>query len=79
MQKGGVLQLFIMSAIVATCLLFPVGALVALLCLLLGFSPYTLLTFGGHVDEVRAVVAWWVIALVPAGVYAAWVTHFKEV
>jgi hypothetical protein len=66
MRKGGVLQLIIMSAIVAT-------------CLLVGASPYALLTFGGHLDEVAAVVAWWAIALVPAGIYATWVTHFKEV
>ena len=78
MRQGNVLQHFIMSAIVATIMIIPVGAIVAVACLLAGVSPYTLLTFGGHVEEARAVVVWWAISLIPAGIYSVWVTHLKE-
>jgi hypothetical protein len=61
----------VMSAIVATLVFLPVGLLVALGCvLLLGFSPHTVLSFGGAVSEPLGAISWWLASLVPATIYS---------
>ena len=68
-------QVLVMSVIVATILVVPLGALVALGCLIVGVSPLTVLTFGGALHAAEGVIAWWMIAVLPAAVYAYTVMH----
>lgn len=70
------LQIAIMAAIVATLLWLPLVALLSLAAhLAFGISWHELLTFGEVIAAPEGLVAWWVIALVPAGVYAAIVSR----
>jgi len=65
------LQVAVMACIVATLLLLPVGALLALVCeLAFGVSPHSFVTFDDTFNEPVGVLAWWAAALLPAGVYA---------
>lgn len=75
MHENSPRQLVVMTAIVATILIVPAGALVALGCLLAGVSPLAVLTFGGHMHAAAGIVAWWIIALLPAAIYSVSVTH----
>lgn len=62
-----------MAAIVATMLCVPAGALIAALLMLFGVSLPLLVTFGGALHPVLGLIAWWVLFLVPALAYSAWV------
>ena len=62
-----------MAAIVATMLCVPAGALLAALLMLFGISLPALVTLGGALHPVLGLMAWWVLFLVPALVYSAWV------
>ena len=61
----------VMAAIVATLLVCPVGALLALLSfILLGISLHAFVTFGGTLSALQGVLAWWLVSFVPALAYA---------
>ena len=65
-----------MAAIVATLLWLPLVALLALGArLAFGLPFHEFLTFGEVIAASEGVVAWWAIALVPSGVYAALVSR----
>lgn len=69
-------QLGVMSAIVATLALLPVGLLVALACALVpAFSLDAAVTFGGTFSGPVGLLAWWATLLVPATVYSAICLH----
>jgi hypothetical protein len=59
-----------MSAIVAT-LVLPVAAFFTWIAsLLFGFSLYGVMTFGGAVNGPVGLIAWWLVWLLPAWLYA---------
>jgi hypothetical protein len=61
-----------MAAIVTTLAYLPVGALVALLAFGAFDVPlHSLLTLGGEIHLVAGLALWWVIAYLPALLYAA--------
>ena len=62
-----------MAAIVTTMLCVPAGVLLAALLMLFGVPLTALVTFGGALHPVLGLMAWWVLFLVPALVYSAWV------
>ncbi len=66
--------MFVMAAIVATALFFPVMGLLALLArLTFGVSLHALVTLGGELSGVDGLVVWWAVMLIPALVYAGYV------
>ena len=70
-ETGLFFRLVQMAAIVTTMLLFPAGALIALvLSLAFGISPHEFVTFGGTFNEPLGVIAWWLVAFVPASIYS---------
>ena len=65
--------MFVMATVVATLFLIPVGGLLALFCYLaFGVSLEGFVTFGGEIPAFEGLVAWWVIMLVPAIVWSAY-------
>lgn len=61
----------VMAAIVATLLVLPVGALLALLAVgALGMSFPGFLTFGGALNAFTGLLAWWALAFAAALVYS---------
>ncbi len=65
-------QALVMAAIVATALLLPFAGLLGLLgYLVLGISLQDFVTFGGALDLLAGVLAWWALAWVAAMAYAA--------
>lgn len=71
-------QMIVMASIVATALFVPVTGLLALLgFLLFGISLFDFVTFGGALGPVEGLIAWWVLMLVPALVYAAYVMPWE--
>jgi hypothetical protein len=74
-----IFKVVVMAAIVATLLIVPVGALLALLAyLLLGASLQAFVTFGGTLSAVQGVLAWWLLAFVPALAYAAFALPWHQ-
>ena len=72
-------KLVVMAAIVATLLVVPMGALLALLAYgLLGTSLQAFVTFGGTLSPFKGVLAWWLLAFVPALVYAAFALPWHQ-
>ncbi|TAK86479.1 MAG: hypothetical protein EPO20_07475 [Betaproteobacteria bacterium] len=64
--------MIVMAAIVASALYVPVAGLLALLAFVLfGVSLREFVTFGGALGALDGLVAWWVLMLLPALVYAA--------
>jgi hypothetical protein len=69
-------QLAIATAIVATLLFLPAGALLALaLRLAIDMPLHTFVTFGGVFSAPAGVLAWWALALLPSLLYAALVSR----
>ena len=67
-------QMVLMAAIVATALLVPAGAILALLGFaLFGLSLQGFITFGGSIAAAPGLALWWAILLLPSLVYAAYV------
>ena len=61
-----------LTAIVATIMCVPVGALLAGAAWLFGgVTPHGFLTFGERLPAAAGLVAWWGLACIPAAVYAA--------
>jgi hypothetical protein len=72
-------KVVVMAAIVATLLIVPVGALLALLVyVLLGTSLQAFVTFGGTLSAFHGVLAWWLMAFVPALAYAAFALPWHQ-
>jgi hypothetical protein len=68
-----VLQMLVMTAIVTTALFVPLGTLLALICFaLFRIGLLDFVTFGGRLNAVEGLAAWWLIFFVPALVYAAY-------
>ena len=60
-----------MTAVVATLLCIPVGALLAgISFLVFGVPLHTFVTFGGHFSEPVGLIVWWAAGFAPALVYA---------
>ena len=60
------------AAIVATLLRLPVGALLAWLCFaVLGISLHAFVTFGGELNGLQGLLAWWALGFLAAFVYSA--------
>jgi len=60
-------QVVAMTAIVATLMCLPVGALLALFgYAALGISFHAFLTFGGALGELQGLLAWWTLAFLAA-------------
>lgn len=68
---GSVPQMLLMAVIVASLLYFPVGAVLALLCALIGVSLQAFVTFGGALGTLAGMLAWWLLGFAGALVYAA--------
>lgn len=66
-------QVAVMAAIVATLAYLPLGVLLALTLRLFGIPLDALLTFGGALNAVLGLLAWWLFAFAGACAYAAWV------
>ena len=73
MQPASVTQAVVTAVIVATMLYVPAGALLALVLTPFGVSLHALATFGGRLDLLPGLLAWWLIVLAPVLVYAAFV------
>ena len=66
-------QLFVMATVVATLFLLPVGGLLALACYLaFGVSLEAFVTFGDSLPAFEGLVAWWMLMLLPALAYSAY-------
>ena len=64
-------QTAVMAAIVTTLMCGPVGALLALFSFaVLGISFHSFLTFGERLNAFGGLLAWWLVAFVPAFGYA---------
>jgi hypothetical protein len=62
----------VMSAVVATLAVVPLALLAAGVCMLVfDASPQALFTFGGALSTPLGLLAWWGLALIPAGIYVA--------
>jgi hypothetical protein len=70
---SAVLHVATMAAIVATLVYLPMGLVVALVAALFGVSFHALVTFGGALNAVLGLLAWWLFAFAGACTYAAWV------
>ena len=62
-----------MAAIVTTLLFVPAAALLAGLLFLFGISLQAFVTFDGALNEMQGVLAWWMVAFLPAAAYASYV------
>jgi len=71
MQHASFVQTLVMAAIVATLFLAPAAGLVWVGCALLGISFESLVTFGGSLDALAGMSAWWALSFVAAFAYAA--------
>ena len=71
-------QFAVMAAIVATMLYLPLGATLALGLRLFGVSLYAFVTFGGALNTLAGLAAWWLIAFAGAGVYAAYAFPWED-
>lgn len=71
-------QMFVMAAIVATLLYVSVGAAAAVLLAVLGTPFRAFVTFGGALDLIAGLLAWWVAMFAVSCVYGAWVFPWKE-
>ena len=65
-------RMMIMAAIVDSALYVPLGAILAFVFGLFGVSLQSLMTFGGLLNALEGLIAWWAILLVPSLVYAAY-------
>ena len=59
------------GAIVATLVYFPAAVAVACVLTLFGVPVENLVTFGGALDTLFGLFAWWLLAFVGACIYAA--------
>lgn len=65
--------MFVMATVVATLFLLPVGGLLALACYLsFGVSLEAFVTFGESLPAFEGLVAWWLLMLLPALAYSAY-------
>jgi hypothetical protein len=73
-------EVAMMGAIVTTLLFVPAAALLAGLLFLFGISLYAVLTFGGALNAVQGLLAWWTLGFLPAAAYAGYVLpwHGRE-
>jgi hypothetical protein len=63
----------VVAVVVTTILYFPAGAILALVLAPFGVSLQTLATFGGRLELFPGLLVWWLVVLVPALVYTAFV------
>ena len=71
MRPASVTQAVVVAVVVTTILYVPAGILLALVLTPFGISLQALATFGGRLELFPGLVAWWLIVLVPALVYTA--------
>jgi hypothetical protein len=71
-------EVALMAAIVTTLLCVPAGALLAGLLFLFGTSLRAFVTFGGGLNAVQGIVVWWLLCLLPALVYVAYVLPWSR-
>ena len=64
-------QLAVMAAVVATLAYFPLGIAVGLTLYAFDVPPDTVLTFGGALNTIFGLVAWWLVVFIIACTYAA--------
>jgi len=64
-------KLVTMTVIVATMLYWPIGIGLAVVCALIGVPFKSLVTFGGSLETVAGMLAWWLIVLAATLPYAA--------
>ena len=66
------LRFVALTAIVATIMCLPVGALLAGMAYLFGgVSGHSFITFGERLPAAAGLLAWWGLACIPAAIYAA--------
>ena len=71
---GSLPQMFVMATVVASLFLIPVAGVLALACFFFfGISIRGFVTFGESLPAPEGLVAWWLLMLVPALVYSAYV------
>jgi hypothetical protein len=68
---ASVSQMLVMGAIVATLLYCPVGLALVLVLALFGVSFGAVVTFGGALNTLAGLFAWWLLVFAGACVYAA--------
>lgn len=72
-------RMMIMAAVVDSALFVPLGGLLALLAFVLfGVSLQSFMTFGGLLNPVEGLIAWWAMLLVPSLVYAAYMMPWQS-
>ena len=75
---GSVPQMIVMASIVASVLVVPFGALLAIFTFLaFGVPVRDFMTFGGMVTPFEGAVAWWIVVFVPSAVYSACVMPWE--
>ena len=60
----------VMAAIVCTLVYFPVAVLLALVAYFTRISFYAFMTFGGALNTLSGLLAWWLVAFAGACIYA---------
>lgn len=75
-MRPSIFQLVAVVGIVATLFFVPLGALLTLLCVLFfDLRLQSIVTFGGRFSAPAGLVAWWMLAWLPAAVYVAITTR----
>ena len=64
-------QLAVMAAVVATMAYFPLGLALIFLLRLAGIGFEALISFGGTLNTVVGLIAWWLLVFAAALLYAA--------
>jgi len=64
-------KLVVMTAVVATMLYWPIGIGLAVICALIRFPFFSLVTFGGSLGALAGMLAWWLVVFGLTLPYAA--------
>ena len=69
----------VMAAIVTTMLCWPAAALLALFCFAaLGISFEAFMTFGGALNGVQGLLAWWFLCFLPTLAYTVYMLPWDQ-
>lgn len=68
-------QLAVTAAVVATLFYVPAGLALLLVLRMFGMPFDSVASFGGLLGTFSGLLAWWLLAFIPAAIYVAWVSR----
>jgi hypothetical protein len=68
-------QLAVTAAVVATLFYVPAGLALLLVLRMFGMPFDSVASFGGLLGTFSGLLAWWLLAFIPSGIYVAWVSR----